>query len=245
VADIQIKISSQISYGMKRVVVIVCFLFIFITGHAQRRADIGIFAGTSYYLGDINPARQFYSPSLAIGGLYRHNMNPRYAIRGSFYYGGLQADDRDFDNLFQSRRAASFSASVLDAALQFEFNFLPYSTTGKRFEYSIYVTGGIGVSFINSSSAFTYKFALPFGVGAKVNLTKRLSAGVEWGFRKTFYDDLDGLENWSDPEIKGIFHNYDWYSIAGIFITYKIFDYQDDCPTYWDVEPVPKKRKRR
>lgn len=243
-AGIQIKISSHCINGMKRAVVIVCFLFICIVGHAQRKADIGIFAGTSYYLGDINPARQFYSPSLALGGLFRFNLNPRYSVRGSFYHGGLKGDDRDFDNLFQSRRAANFSASVLDATLQFEFNFMPYSTTGKKLDYSTYVSGGIGVAFISTSTAFTYKFVVPFGVGCKVNLAKRLSAGVEWGLRKTFYDNIDGLENWSDPETQGIFHNYDWYSVAGIFITYKIFDFRDDCPAYWDYEPVKTKKRR-
>ena len=232
---------------MKRAVVIVCSMFICFVGQAQKKADIGVFAGTSYYLGDINPAKQFYSPSFAVGALFRYNLNPRYSVRGSFYYGGLTGDDADFDNLFQSRRNASFSASVLDATLQFEFNFLPYNTIGKRFAYSTYVSGGLGVGFIANPLGFTYQLVLPFGVGFKVNVAKRLSTGVEWGFRKTFYDNLDGLENWVDPDYKGLFHNYDWYSIAGIFITYKIFEYKDDCPAYWDVDydPVPKKRRRK
>jgi len=244
-ACFQIRISSHCRNGMKQVAIIVCSMFICVAGQAQRKADIGVFAGTTYYLGDINPAKQFYSPSLALGGLFRYNLNPRYSIRGSFYYGGLKGDDLDFDNLFQSRRAANFSASVLDAALQFEFNFLPYSTIGKRFEYSTYVAGGIGVGFISTSTAFTYELTIPFGVGFKVNLAKRLSTGLEWGFRKTFYDNIDGLENWSDPELKGLFHNYDWYSVAGLFVTYKIFEYREDCPTYWDLEPLKAQKKRR
>jgi hypothetical protein len=28
------------------------------------------------------------------------------------------------------------------------------------------------------------------------------------------------------------FHNKDWYSIVGVFITYKIFDWGLDCPAY-------------
>ncbi|UCG27323.1 MAG: hypothetical protein JSV24_10145 [Bacteroidales bacterium] len=222
---------------MKKAIFFVCSMLMFTVGHAQRNVDIGVFAGTNYYLGDINPSKQFYSPSFSVGGLCRYNLNPRYSIRGSVFYGGLSGDDRDFDNLFQSRRDASFDANVLDATLQFEFNFLPYSTWGKRREFSTYVAGGIGFAFFNSSGGYTYELVLPFGVGFKINLAKRLSAGVEWGFRKTFYDELDGLENWSDPEYKGLFHNYDWYSVAGIFVTYKIFDARDDCPAYWDYQP--------
>lgn len=221
---------------MKRMLVIICSIFFIYVGHAQRKADIGVFAGTAYYLGDINPSRQFYSPSFAVGGLYRYNLNPRYSIRGSMYYAGLKADDLDFDNLFQQQRGSDFNANVLDATLQFEFNFLPYSTVGKQWDYTPYLSGGVGFAFINSSSAFTYEFEFPFGIGCKINLAKRLSAGIEWGFRKTFYDYIDGLENISDPESRGLFHNYDWYSIAGVFINYKIFDYREDCPAYWDVQ---------
>ena len=28
------------------------------------------------------------------------------------------------------------------------------------------------------------------------------------------------------------FHNKDWYSIVGIFVTYKIFNWREDCPAY-------------
>ncbi|MCK4464517.1 MAG: outer membrane beta-barrel protein [Bacteroidales bacterium] len=220
---------------MKRVVVFVCVLMIFTLSNAQRKFDLGVFTGGSYYLGDINQSRQLYAPSIAIGGFYRYNINPRYSIRGNMYYGGLKGDDRDFNNTFQNWRSADFKARILDVAMQFEFNFLPYDTRGKKWDYSPYVAGGVGFSFISSTSSLTYKIVLPFGVGLKVNVAKRLSAGMEWGFRKTFYDGLDGLENWNDPGYPSLFHNYDWYSFTGIFVTYKIFHYRDDCPAYWDA----------
>jgi len=221
---------------MNRVVVIVCALMIFALSNAQRKFDLGVFTGGSYYLGDINQSRHIYAPSIAVGGFYRYNINPRYSIRGNLYYGGLKGDDRDFNNVFQdSIRLAYFKASILDVALQFEFNFLPYNTRGKKWDYSPYVTGGIGFSFINSTtSAPTYELIIPFGIGFKVNLEKRLSAGLEWGFRRTFNDDIDDLENWNAPGYPSLFHNYDWYSFTGIFVTYKIFNYRDDCPAYWD-----------
>ena len=228
---------------MKRVVVIVCALMIFALSNAQRKVDLGVFSGGSYYLGDINQSRQLYAPSIAIGGFYRYNMNPRYSIRGNIYYCGLKGDARDFNNVFQdSIRKSRFEARILDVALQFEFNFLPYDTRGKKWDYSPYVAGGIGFSFISSTSSLTYKIVLPIGVGLKVNVAKKLSAGMEWGFRKTFYDGLDGLENWNDPGYPSRFHNYDWYSFTGIFVTYKIFHYRDDCPAYWDYDAKDKWR---
>jgi len=234
---------------MKRVVVIVCVLMVFALSNAQRKFDLGVFSGGSYYLGDINQSRHIYAPSIAIGGFYRYNMNPRYSIRGNMYYCGLKGDDRDFNNDFQNWRYTeyftSFKAGILDVALQFEFNFLPYSTRGKKWDYSPYVAGGVGFSFINSTSSSMYKIVLPFGAGIKVNVAERLSMGMEWGFRKTFDDGLDGLRNWNDPGYPSLFHNYDWYSFTGIFVTYEIFNYRDDCPAYWDYSSKEKWHKKR
>lgn len=220
---------------MKKIIIIAVFSGIIIGAKAQKKVDLGFFGGGSYYLGDINQSKQFYSLSYAFGGLYRYNINPRYSIRGSAYYGNLQADDLDFNNRFQQSRDTRFSGTVLDVTLQFEFNFMPYSTFGKSGEYTVYTTGGIGLAFINTSNlAPTYKLVIPFGVGVKVNLGKKMGIGIEWGVRKMFYDELDGYANPVDPEYRSFIHNYDWYSIAGISFTYKIYSGLEDCPAYWD-----------
>ena len=218
---------------MKKFIIIAVFLGIIIGVKAQKKVDLGFFGGGSYYLGDINQSKQFYSLSYAFGGLYRYNINPRYTIRGSVYYGNLLADDQDFDNRFQQSRDNSFSGTVLDVTLQFEFNFMPYSTFGKAGEYTVYTTGGIGFAFISISGP-SYPLVIPFGVGAKVNLGKKMGIGIEWGFRKMFYDKLDGFENPIDPEYRSVIHNFDWYSMAGISLTYKIYGSSEDCPAYWN-----------
>jgi len=218
---------------MKNFIIIAVFLGTIIGAKAQKKVDLGIFGGGSYYLGDINQSKQFYSFSYSLGGLYRFNINPRYTIRCSIFYGNLQADDQDFNNRFQQSRDNSFSGTVLDATLQLEFNFMPYSTFGRAGEYTVYTTGGIGVAFINISGPSS-PLVIPFGVGAKVNLGKKMGIGIEWGLRKMFYDKLDGFENPIDPEYRSFIHNFDWYSIAGISLTYKIYGGSEDCPAYWD-----------
>ena len=226
---------------MKKFIIIAIFLGIIIGAKAQKKVDLGIFGGGSYYLGDINQSKQFYSLSYAFGGLYRYNINPRYTIRGSVYYGNLQADDQDLGNLLQSSDI-SFpdTVTVLDATLQFEFNFMPYSTFGRAGEYAVYTTGGIGVAFTNTSNLRPTKLVIPFGVGVKMNLGKKMGIGIEWGFRKMFYDELDGYANPVDPEYRSFIHDNDWYSIAGISLTYKIYGGSEDCPAYWD-EKVKRK----
>ena len=108
-------------------------------------------------------------------------------------------------------------------------------------KYSLYTAAGIGYHFVvaadnSTPQSMTSHFTIPFSLGFKFNSGNRLSAGVEWSPRKTFTDTgLDGVTNIG--EVKSDFHllgNNDWYNFAGVFITYKIFNYREDCPTYDD-----------
>jgi hypothetical protein len=49
--------------------------------------DVGVFVGGSYYLGELNPGRQFLFTRPAYGGLVRFNINERFAIRGQLLRG--------------------------------------------------------------------------------------------------------------------------------------------------------------
>jgi hypothetical protein len=201
---------------------------------AQQDADIGLFAGTSYYLGDINPNRHFYRPSFSYGLIYRYNINTRWAIRANGYVADLFGNDLDFPERLDPDRELSpqrFHTTLLDMALQAEFNFLPYSPGLGNWQYSPYISAGLGGSMIMNSDADAINtLAIPFGIGVKVNITARLSAGAEWGFRKTFSDSIDGVENPSGTS--SVIHNNDWYSFMGIFITYKFFNFATECPAY-------------
>ena len=73
-------------------------------------------------------------------------------------------------------------------------------------------------------------FGMAFGAGFKYNLTVKLGAGFDWSFRKTFNDSFDGINNPGENNM--FFHNKDWYSLVQVFITYKIFDWREDCPAY-------------
>ncbi len=206
----------------------------------QRRSDYGIFAGVSSYLGDINPDRLLYSPLPAGGIFYRYNFNPRQALRANLFIGGLRANDLDFNNTFQQTRAASFSGLVGEFALQFEFNFFPYSTDGKLWDYTPYLSAGAGVAFVNTTTVATVP-VIPFSLGFKINVYKNLGLEAEYGFRKTFYDNFDGLKDLVAPADYGVIHNNDWYTFTGVAVTWKFFSKLDGCPAYGD-ERSKKKR---
>jgi opacity protein-like surface antigen len=201
---------------------------------SQRAAQVGIFAGTAYYMGDINPNRHFYRPSLSLGFLYRYNLNARYAVKASANYGQFSGSDLDFPKLLHPDRPmspASFQTSLIDVSLQVEFNFLPFTTGIANWAYTPYISTGIsGALILSSDRASENMLNLPFGIGVKVNLTKRMTAGAEWSFRKSFNDKLDGLENPSG--VYSVLHNNDWYSFLGVIITYKFFNFAVDCPVY-------------
>lgn len=202
---------------------------------AQIKMDLGGIAGVSFYMGDINPSRLFYSPQPSGGILYRCNFDSRYSLRGSFFYGTLSANDMDFNNIYQQSRNHSFSSPVLDFAVQAEFNFLPYSVGNEKAKRSTYLLAGVSYAMLPGSQSPS-QFALPLGFGYKINIVRNWAFGIEWSFRKTFSDDIDGLggkEFISNSYKQTAFaNNNDWYSFCGVFLTYMIFSQELKCAAY-------------
>ncbi|MBE3086053.1 MAG: hypothetical protein IMZ64_07545 [Bacteroidetes bacterium] len=225
---------------MKRINWFLLFLSLSLSLSGQRSVDYGVFLGTSSYLGDINPNRLLYSPSPAGGIFYRYNFHPRQALRTSIFFGGLSADDHDFNNSFQQARGKLFKGTVVELAVQYEFNFFPYTTEGKQWNYTPYFAAGAGIAYIIKTIP-----VIPFSFGFKINLYKNLGLEAEYGFRKTFYDNFEDLEDeLVDPATRhdnAWIHNNDWYSFLGVGVTWKIFSKSGGCPAFSDVDP---KRKR-
>jgi opacity protein-like surface antigen len=217
------------------VIAVILFLICIPTfsGKQPKRTEGGFFAGTSYYLGEINPTLQFYKPSISAGGLLRWVLNSRYALRGQLNYGRFSGNDLDFSNEFQRARAASFTESILDLHAVGEFNFFPFRYDPRKLNISPYVFVGIGYAFIvESSTNNSSHFNIPFGIGVKYSLLKNVNIGMEWSFRKTFTDRVDGLVNPNGGKYQSSIFNKDTYSFAGIFLTFGLFGGRRDCPVY-------------
>lgn len=196
--------------------------------------DVGAAAGVSYYLGDINPSRQFYRHSPALGAFARFNLNNREAIRLSFTYMSLSGRDADFSNVYQQNRDAFFNATFLEVSPTFEFHFLPYVTNKRENGFSPYIFGGLGyIAFAKTNGRLNNNFSVPFGAGVKYSLSKKVGVGFEWGMRKTFDDNIDTVTNPGDQNVKNSLNNNDWYSFAGFFISFRLNDNSGDCPVYW------------
>jgi hypothetical protein len=197
---------------------------------AQEKYDLGIFAGTSYYMGDLNSSVHYAMPSIAIGPVYRYNFNFRNSIRAHAIYHGLNGDNSEYSGYILDGGGTFFNSKFVDLGLDFEFNWKAYKTAFRKTKSSPYVFAGIGYGLDLSISDSHVN--IPFGIGYKVNMGRWLSAGFEASGRKTFTDRIDGASNPPLENAIAPFGNRDWYFFTGVFVTYKFFKFWDDCPTY-------------
>lgn len=230
---------------MKKVLLLLFLSMFFVATHAQKRADVGVFYGRTYYLGDLNPKMHFSNHKMILGAIYRYNLNYRYAVRANLFLGTLEYSDDLSIFGYQIARGKNFHTNYYDFSGQFEFNFFPYKPGDKKMNNSPYVAAGITFFYLTSAKrGGPYQLGIPFGIGYKFNVTKRLSAGLEWSFRKTFTDMIDWISGHDDMPLvdgalngpvrglkqEGYLNDNDWYSFAGIFITYKFKEAGLGCP---------------
>ena len=166
-----------------------------------------------------------------------------------------------------------------------DFNFLPYQMGNPEIPATPYIFAGIGGFFFNpcrtlgnatyflnnlhtegqttsASANDTYSLVqpcIPFGLGLRANLGRKMAIGIEWGLRRTFTDYLDDVSDvYTDGRVlyrevslpaeklsgairktssqpgnfnrqRGNNWNQDWYSFFGILLIYKIPN-GDSCP---------------
>jgi hypothetical protein len=223
-----------------RIALLIACLLISFSGNviAQKKIDLGMHAGASYYMGDLNPVIHFSQPKMAIGALCRYNFNERNSLRFTGSYHSLSGNDLDI-----SGNPRNFDASFVDLALNFEFNWKPYLTAYRKTKGSPYVFAGLGFNYkLSGTAGVASHMTFPFGAGYKLNIGRWLSGGIEAGPRRAFGDLIDGVSNPGMGDAVAPLGNRDWYIFTGVFVTYKIFKLWDDCPTY--EQGVPRKGKR-
>lgn len=213
---------------MKKVTFLL-ILFSLITSYAisQNRVDIGGRLGTSYYIGDYNEATPFSSPNIAGGVFLRFNFNDYYAVRfgaNGGYFSGTYSSAKGY----LPNAGGSFSSLIFDGNAALEINFLPYDALAyKRKSCAPFVSAGFGVSYVGG----TLTPSVPLSVGVKYRPARRWTVGFEWTITKTFSDRIDGYTNLTDQK-NSIIHNNDWYSVAGLFITFRLLNNSVVCPVY-------------
>jgi len=213
----------------------------------QSSLDIGAFGGIGTYLGDMTSVDFQKSIHPAYGGFLRYNFNPRYSVRFNAINGTIGAEGN------YNAEVWSFNKNVLDLSLLFEFNYLKYIVGDKLTPWSTFLFCGVGLQTYNYNrndvalspivdpsyfdfadvSGPVFSASIPFGLGVKDNLTKRVGIGLEFGMHKSFSDKLDDLNDPQsyqnstvDPPVQvkytDYWHNNDWSSYLGFHLVYKL-----------------------
>jgi len=252
----------------KILVVLVAMVFLSRGIAFSQDLELGLFGGGSYYLGELNPGKQFAFTKPAFGGVLRWNFDKRWALKFNGYRLELAGDDAV--SKVNELRNLRFTSTVTEISALIEFNFLPYFTGSNITYVTPYLFVGPGFFIFKPTADYNgetislrdigtegqtkeeryslYGFAAVFGVGIKYSVTNRLGLGLEWGMRKTFTDYIDDISTTyyidfdklsgseigaaqmlSDPSSikhkpemqRGNSQNNDWYSVAGITITYR------------------------
>jgi hypothetical protein len=211
--------------------ILILIIFSATLGMAQpvkKSAEVGIFLGCSYYIGDISPFGHFNQFTKPAGGVvFRYNFNPRLAIRGTALVGAVEGDDSFSNSRAQQQRNLRFKSDIYELSGQLEFNFLDFEIGNDYKPFTPFIFGGLagfkfspqgpigdtwadlqplgteGQGLPDGASKRKYKlsqFSIPLGVGIKISISKNMGLSFEWGMRKTFTDYIDDVSTkYYDP----------------------------------------------
>lgn len=193
---------------------ILLFPFLF-TDTFSQTWEIGVFGGSSAYMGDINPVNPVKVRNAAFGAQFKRNFNPYWSLKLGYMHGKLEAYDSESDNQAQRDRNLSFYSSLNELSLQAEFNFFKYVPSLSDKRYTPYLFGGVSAFTFNPKTLMngdeynlrdwategqdiqntykTYAFSVPYGAGVKYNISGQWSLIGEIGYRTAFTDYLDDV----------------------------------------------------
>lgn len=207
---------------MKKIILGIWMAFALFSGVSvqtlnAQNSEIGATVGTMFYLGELNPSKLFAQPKLAAGLVYRYNLSPRWALKADFLFGKVAGSDALTNGGYA--RNLSFYSPITEFSAVAELNFLRlYNTVGQN-HFTPYIFAGLTLFSFDPMATYTdgtvYElqslgtegqglegqpkkyslthFAIPFGIGLRVNIGKYVCLGAEWGFRYTFTDYLDDV----------------------------------------------------
>jgi hypothetical protein len=198
-------------------------LYIYSQGSFQQNfyslSELGPTIGNMYYLGDLNPSKQFYRQNLGVGLMYRYNVNARLTYRFNLLAGSVEAYDSDSKNEILKNRNLSFQSNIQELAGGIEFHYYKYQLGNKKYRFTTYMliqaglfhfnpttiyngdtiqlhslgTEGQGTSYGKKRKYFRYQPCIPIGLGAKFCLGKFTNINLDVALRKTFTDYIDDV----------------------------------------------------
>jgi hypothetical protein len=150
--------------------------------------------------------------------IFRYSFNPRISFRLNLLLGKVEAYDSESNNINQVNRNLSFESSITELGAMIEVNYYSYVTGDNKTRFTTYIVTGVSYFKMNPKAQYqdvlyelqplstegqglpggaeSYSLdalALPFGLGAKINVGGRLAVSVEYSLRFTGTDYLDDV----------------------------------------------------
>ncbi len=197
--------------------------FICLTCFAQKH-EVGLSLGATNYKGDYtndNFQLRNYRPAALL--FYKNNITPAFGLRYHIMGGSISSHDNQSSDPVYIKRGDSFQKTLLEAALQMEYNFLNYRSATNRFKWTPYFLAGLGVVYIPQGTMI--QPCVPIGAGLRFIVKENWNIGIEAAARKMFTDGLDGISGNGNA---GNSSTLDWYIYNGITISYTFYDVY--CP---------------
>ena len=101
--------------------------------------EAGIFIGGSNYVGDIGPTNYINPSKIAGAAFIKYNLNPRIALRATYSYLPIKANDLDADTDFRRDRGMNFSNTINELAVGLEYNFYEYDISSDDKTWTPYI----------------------------------------------------------------------------------------------------------
>lgn len=195
--------------------------------------EIGGGVGFLGYLGDYNNVlTRDLQPMATL--LVRRNLNPYMGLRLAASFGKLKGDERDVKTVYPSTGVTpySFSRTLTDVSLTYEYNFWPYGTGhdyygAKRLTPFVFL--GLGGTYAGGDGSSVFTANVPIGLGLKYKVGQRMNVGVEWAIHFSMSDKLDGRNDPYGITSSGMFKNTDCYSVLQLTLSYSFMPKCTTC----------------
>jgi hypothetical protein len=182
--------------------------------------EVGMAVGATHYFGDLNDNYGFKEPKLNLGVFFRYHWNHYIAFRFSANYTKVGYSDSYNSNVYQNTRNLNFQSQIFEGTAQAELNFFRYETGSQEFQFTPYITAGIGAFYYNPYTHYNgekyflrdlgtegqrlgdqyasrkysnFAICAPVGIGVKWWLLPGVNLGLEITDRLTTTDYLDDV----------------------------------------------------
>jgi hypothetical protein len=203
---------------------------------AQSPLEVGLFAGSTTYQGDLAESHiEWKELNPSFGGFMRYHLNEKFKVKADVIYGRISGTDANAADLSLKNRGWSFSSHIIEIVASGEYHpwgrsrednigffrrqISPYVGTGvglSNFDPDVDVKNDIDNSKFPEPLATTSSLTFPLSAGVRFDFHKYFTATLEVGSRITFNDYLDGVSHTGNSK------KNDVYVFGGIGISYFI-----------------------